>query len=141
MTSLQPILSWTAGLILLFLSGIHFYWLSSGQTVGNKVIPTVNGKSAFQPGKFATATVGILLLVSSLAPIGSTIENPFGISKSTFQYGSYFLSAIFFLRAMGEFRLVGFFKSVKGTSFAEYDTKYYSPLCLFLSVLLFLSAI
>jgi hypothetical protein len=36
----------------------------------------------------------------------------------------------FALRAVGEFRLVGFFKSVKGTEFAAMDTWFYSPLCL-----------
>ncbi len=141
MTSLQPILSWIAGLILFFLSGIHFYWLSRGQTSGNKVVPTMNGKLAFQPGKFATVIVGILLCLAAFLPIGLTLENPLGIPKFLFRDGVFFLSFLFLLRSIGEFRLVGFFKSVKGTPFAEYDTKYYSPLCLFLSLLLFLSAI
>ncbi len=35
------------------------------------------------------------------------------------------------------FRYVGFFKRVRGTRFAEMDTRYYSPLCLTLSVLAF----
>ncbi|MBM9502444.1 DUF3995 domain-containing protein [Leptospira sp. 201903071] len=141
MASFQPILSWIAGLILLFLSGIHFYWLVGGQTGGNKVIPEVNGKPAFLPGKPATLIVAILLLGAALLPIGLTLENPIGIPKHLFYYGTFFLSAVFLLRAIGEFRLVGFFKSVRGTEFAKNDTKYYSPLCLLLSALLFFSAI
>ncbi|MBM9576250.1 DUF3995 domain-containing protein [Leptospira sp. 201903070] len=141
MISLQPILSWIAGLILLFLSGIHFYWLAGGRTGGNQVIPEINGKPAFLPGKFATLIVGILLLGAASLPIGLTFENPIGIPKPLLHYGTLFLSLVFLLRAIGEFRLVGFFKSVRGTTFAKNDTKYYSPLCLLLSALLFFSAI
>ena len=37
----------------------------------------------------------------------------------------------------GNFRLVGFFKKVRGTRFATLDTRYYSPLCLFLAAAAF----
>jgi hypothetical protein len=33
-----------------------------------------------------------------------------------------------------EFRLVGFFKRVRGTAFARWDTAFFSPLCLALSL-------
>jgi hypothetical protein len=34
---------------------------------------------------------------------------------------------------MGEFNYVGFFKKVKDTEFAKWDTKLFSPLCLLIS--------
>ena len=37
-------------------------------------------------------------------------------------------------RAIGEFRLVGFFKTVKGSLFARMDTLFFSPLCVLLSL-------
>ncbi|AOP34893.1 hypothetical protein A0128_14190 [Leptospira tipperaryensis] len=141
MTSFQPILSWIVGLILFFLSGIHFYWLVGGQTGGSKVIPELNGKPTFRPGKLSTALVGILLFCAALLPIGLTLEIPFGIPKTLFHYGTFFLSVVFLLRAVGDFRMVGFFKSIRDTTFAKYDTKYYCPLCLLISTLLFFSAI
>jgi hypothetical protein len=38
------------------------------------------------------------------------------------------------LRALGEFRYIGFFKRVRGTPFARMDSRYYSPLALLLGV-------
>jgi Protein of unknown function (DUF3995) len=40
------------------------------------------------------------------------------------------IAAIFLLRAIGDFRYVGFFKKERGSKFAKMDTKFYSPLCL-----------
>jgi len=44
------------------------------------------------------------------------------------------IPAIFLLRALGDFRYVGFFKKVKTTPFAKADTKFFSPLCLMLGL-------
>lgn len=49
-------------------------------------------------------------------------------------YGLYVVASIFLIRAIGDFNYVGFFKKVKATEFAINDTKYFSPLCLFLGV-------
>jgi hypothetical protein len=40
------------------------------------------------------------------------------------------LALVFVLRAIGDFRLVGFSKRVRGTRFARLDTLVFSPLCL-----------
>ncbi|WP_373072949.1 DUF3995 domain-containing protein [Sulfurimonas sp.] len=45
------------------------------------------------------------------------------------------ISAVFTLRSVGDFNMVGFFKKIKDTEFAIYDTKYFSPLCLILGVI------
>jgi hypothetical protein len=42
---------------------------------------------------------------------------------------------IFVLRAIGNLRTFGFFKTITGTPFAEWDTWLYSPLCLLLALL------
>ena len=44
------------------------------------------------------------------------------------------LAAIFALRALGDFRFLGFFKTVQGTPFAHYDTWVYSPICAGLAI-------
>jgi hypothetical protein len=41
----------------------------------------------------------------------------------------------FGLRAVGDFRFVGFFKRVRGSVFARRDTWLYSPLCVLIGVL------
>ncbi|WP_236336773.1 DUF3995 domain-containing protein [Paenibacillus auburnensis] len=50
----------------------------------------------------------------------------------SFIYGGWALASIFILRAVGDFRWVGFFKKQQGTVFAKRDTFLYSPLCLFI---------
>jgi hypothetical protein len=50
------------------------------------------------------------------------------------------LALIFSARAIGEFRLVGFFKRVHGSAFARLDSLVFSPLCLLLAVAIFILA-
>ena len=40
------------------------------------------------------------------------------------------------LRAFGDFKHVGFFKTSKNSRFSALDTRYYSPLCLLLGILI-----
>jgi hypothetical protein len=47
---------------------------------------------------------------------------------------------LLFLRAIGDFHLIGFFKRVRGTRFASLDTAVYSPLCLALALGVFVVA-
>jgi hypothetical protein len=46
---------------------------------------------------------------------------------------SYALALGLLARAVGEFKYVGFFKSVRGSRFATLDTLVYSPLCILLA--------
>ena len=50
------------------------------------------------------------------------------------QYTGWIISILFFIRAIGDFKYVGFFKKVKQTTFGEMDTTYFSPLCLVISM-------
>ncbi len=52
-----------------------------------------------------------------------------------FDVGVWGLGLVFLLRAVGNLRTFGFFKIVKGTPFADWDTWLYSPLCLLLALL------
>jgi Protein of unknown function (DUF3995) len=49
-------------------------------------------------------------------------------------FGIYAIGAIFLLRALGDFKYVGFFKSIKNTEFGRLDTQFYAPLCLYLGI-------
>jgi hypothetical protein len=49
------------------------------------------------------------------------------------------LVAVFAIRALGDFKYVGFFKKVKNTDFAINDTKYFTPLCAFVAVSLLIA--
>ena len=53
---------------------------------------------------------------------------------STLIYGNLAIGIIMLIRAVGDFKYVGFFKKIKGTIFAQNDTHFYSPLCLLISI-------
>jgi hypothetical protein len=57
-----------------------------------------------------------------------------GVPIQLYAWGTWTLAALFLLRGIGDFRLVGFFKRVRGTRFARRDTRLYSPLCLALAL-------
>ena len=98
------------------------------------IIPTVPGELAQWPsslswmgvaGALALAAVVVLtrgdLILRSLPPWLSTTA-------------CLVLGAVFVLRAIGEFRFLGFFKTIAGTDFAFWDTWLYTPLCLALGL-------
>ncbi|TKI67695.1 DUF3995 domain-containing protein [Lysinibacillus mangiferihumi] len=51
-----------------------------------------------------------------------------------FTLGCTVCAVIFLIRAIGDFKYVGFFKKIKHSQFARNDTWLYSPLCLFISL-------
>lgn len=120
--------------IFLALSGLHWYWVIAGTGDLTGFVPELEGKPVFEPGKVATAMVAVLLLLA--AGICATQARLFGLPRLPISRpGVWFLLSAFALRAIGEFRLVGFFKRVRDTRFARRDTFYYSPLCLVVSAL------
>lgn len=121
-------------LILLGLSGLHWYWVLVGAGDLDGFVPEVDGKPVFEPGRLATSAVGLLLLLAagicaSEAELGGLPRLPLS------RVGVWALLVVFLLRSVGEFRLIGFFKRARGTRFARLDTWVYSPLCLVVAVL------
>ena len=127
-------MDYLAILNILFLSLIslfHLYWVFGGRIGLDVVIPEKDGKPMFIPGPVLTFLVALLVLV--FAFVLYTLQ--FSERKiEVFNYAGWMISIIFFLRAVGDFNAVGFFKKLKQTIFARYDTRYFSPLCLFLAL-------
>ncbi|WP_461092928.1 DUF3995 domain-containing protein [Spirosoma gilvum] len=122
---------------LLLISLLHFYWAMGGQWGFRAALPERNGTKAFQPGRFMTLSVSVIfgcmsLLYLNKAGVFTTLSSlvPDWLS----QYGLWLLAVLFLIRAIGDFRYVGFFKRLTNSRFAELDTKFYSPLCLLLSL-------
>ena len=53
---------------------------------------------------------------------------------------AYLLALVFLLRAVGEFRYVGFFKTMGDEPFRSWDTWLFSPLCLAIALAAFVVA-
>ena len=123
-------------LIFLFILSIHFYWGFGGKWGNGAVIPTKddNIKVAI-PGLLPIFTVAFGLLIFGFFVLIKSGMIDFKLPLWLDKYGLAVTSGIFMLRAIGDFNYVGFFKKVKKTKFGQNDTKYYSPLCLFIGIL------
>ena len=118
-------------LIFLFLAVIHIYWGFGGKSGAAASIPTKeNNKPVIKPSAIDCFVVAIALLCFGVFVLVKADIIVFGLPTWLLNYGLWVVAAIFLLRAMGEFKYVGFFKKIKTTQFGQLDTKYYSPLCL-----------
>ncbi len=119
--------------VLAFLSALHLYWALGGRWGWGAAIPQVDGRPAFTPSRLATLLVALGLAAAAVLPLARTGALPFPVPQWLSQWSAVLLALIFFIRAVGDFRLVGFFKRVRGTPFAIWDTRLFSPLCLLLA--------
>jgi hypothetical protein len=124
--------------IFLILGLIHVYWAFGSKAASEAVLPTVEGKLVFDPSPFLTLLVALALFTAAFIILGQIGFLSLFAPNTVFYYGTLFISLVFLLRSIGEFRLVGFFKKIKNTKFAYWDTILFSPLCLLISVIAFL---
>ncbi|WP_223033720.1 DUF3995 domain-containing protein [Hanstruepera marina] len=129
------ILSVLLSVILIGLGFIHFNWVIGGKFGFSESLPTkLNGEKVLNPKKADSAIVGIgLTAFGFFYLIKSGLIN-FNLPVRIMTYGSWIIPAIFLLRAIGEFKYVGFFKQIKETEFSKWDTKLFSPLCLTIAI-------
>ena len=125
-----------SALIFVLLSILHLYWLFGGKWAMDSVIPTKDKTSdkIFSPSPLSTVVVAIGLLGFGLIALGGTGLFSDGVELKYFRWGNLFIAFIFLARAVGDFNYVGFFKKIRNTRFAKNDSRYYSPLCLFLGI-------
>ena len=121
-------------LIFLVLSALHWYWVFGGRRGLDQALPQVSDKPAFTPGPALTAFVALALLAAAV--LSATQAELTGMPRGSLtRTGVWILAGLFAIRAIGDFKLVGIFKKVRGTGFAAMDSKVYTPLCLFVSAL------
>ena len=117
--------------IFIIIAGFHFYWAFGGKFGSQAVIPQLkDDKVAFQPPVLATIIVALAMLVGAWLSWKPHTNS----CASTLIYGNLAIGVTMLIRAVGDFKYVGFFKKIKGTTFAQNDTRYYSPLCLLISL-------
>ena len=121
-------------LLLIAISAIHFYWAAGGKWGAAAAVPQMKGKLAFQPGRGITAFVALIFLAFAAAIFSrTTFSLPF-LPEKWAQAGVWVIAVLFILRAIGDFRFVGFTKKVKGSVFARLDSRFYSPLSFFIGL-------
>lgn len=121
--------------IFIMLSFVHVYWAMNGSLGKEGVIPTLNdGEAVFEPGVMGTFIVAAILGIFAFITTGSLGIFEAFLSNNFIKYVTLAIGILFMLRAMGDFKYVGFFKSIKETPFAKNDSRYFSPLCLYLGL-------
>lgn len=129
------ILSILLSLILITLGVIHFNWVIGGTFGFAASLPTKeSGERVLNPKKIDSAIVGIGLTLFALFYVLTSGLIDYNLPEWIMKYGSWIIPILFILRAIGDFKYVGFFKSVKKTDFGKLDTKFFSPLCLFIGI-------
>ncbi len=124
--------------IFAILGLFHLYWAAGGRVSSVTVIPTVGGKDLFNPSAFMTVLVAAALFAAMLVVLGRLKIWGAFVPSWIFYSGTWVISLLFLLRAVGDFRYVGFFKSVSDTDFARWDRILFSPFCLFIAANAFL---
>ena len=129
------ILSILLSILLIGLGLIHFNWVVGGNFGFSESLPTKeSGERVLNPKKIDSAIVGIGLTAFGFLYLLKSGVIEFIIPGWIMAYGSWIIPIIFLLRAIGEFKYVGFFKKIKKTEFGKLDTKLFSPLCLIIGI-------
>ncbi len=122
--------------IFLSLSILHFYWAFGGKLWYEDVLPTnSSGLRRMNPSMTAGLIVALGLIFLAFITIGNQGLFDKYVKRKYFRYGALAIAVIFFLRAIGDFKFIGFFKTVTRTKFGVNDTEIFSPLCLFIALL------
>ena len=126
-------------IIFAILGFFHLYWAVGGRFGGGAAIPTGSGGARLlNPSPLGTVLVAMALFAAMLVLLGRLKIWGAFIPSWIFYWGTWVISLLFLLRTIGDFRYVGFFKSITGTNFAYWDTILFSPLCLFIAAVAFL---
>jgi hypothetical protein len=129
------ILSILLTIIFITLGFIHFNWVVGGTFGFAESLPTKeSGERVLNPKKIDSAIVGIGLTAFATFYFLQTGFIEYKLPVWIMTYGGWIIPVIFLLRAIGEFKYVGFFKSVKTTTFGKLDTKLFTPLCLLIAI-------
>ena len=129
-----PVSAFVLVAIFLGLAALHVLWAFSSRAGLQGFVPTENGTPVFRPGRASTLGVAVLLTAAAGVALWRGGWPNAGASWVP-RIGIVVIAVIFAARAVGDFRLFGFFKRVRGTPFARNDTLVFSPLCAAISAL------
>jgi hypothetical protein len=122
------------GAVFGLLAALHVFWAFGGTWGSGAAIAEIDGRPRFVPSRGATLAVAAALAGAGVVVLARAELILAPVPRGTLQCAVAVLAIVFLLRSIGDFRLMGFFKSVRGTRFAVRDTWVYSPLCLLIGL-------
>lgn len=123
------------GAVFLSLGILHFHWAVGGTYGFANALPTkITGERVLNPKKIDSAIVAFGLTAFALFYFFQSGLLNFSRVEWIFKYGGWIIPVIFLLRAIGDFKYIGFFKSIRKTEFGKLDSIFFSPLCLVIGI-------
>lgn len=111
----------------MFLALLHLFWVVGGEWGFAGSVPTdINGRRVLNPSRLITFLVALVLLFFMFINLGyiKALELPYDINY--IRYSMLAISAVFFLRFIGDLKYIGIFKKYRHSKFAFRDTYIYS---------------
>lgn len=128
-------LYWFLIITFLMLAVLHFYWAVGGKWGFENALPhSEEGQRVLNPRPVESAIVGLGLLAFGVFYVLRSDFVSINLPGWLATGGSWLIPIIFLLRAIGDFKYVGFFKTITSTNFARLDTYIYSPLCMLVAI-------
>lgn len=120
--------------VMLMLSALHIFWAFGGKFGIAAAVPSRDGVPLFRAGRLSTLLVASGLSVAGYIALAAADLVPWPFARVLITIGCGLLTVLFAGRAIGEFHYVGFFKRVRTSVFAWWDTRFFSPLCIVISL-------
>ena len=120
--------------VLVCIAALHVYWALGGAWGLAVAIPTIDERPLFTPSPATTWAVAWALAGAALVASLRSGILAWHIPVGPLRWAAIGLGVVFVLRAVGDFRYVGFFKRRRGSAFAARDTWLYSPLCVLIGI-------
>lgn len=133
-SSMRELITVITSLSFVGLGILHIYWAFGGPVGGSAAVPQIDGAAVFKPTMTATLLVAGALFAAAAAVVAASGLVLSGLPKWLSVTPAVVLAVILTARAVGDFRLVGFFKTQGNGRFAELDTYIYSPICIVLAI-------
>lgn len=132
----MTLISLVLAVVFAILCIIHMNWARGSQWGLQSALPSdPSGAKLFQPRKIDSLIVGVGLLGIAIFYLIEAQMISYALPSWAMQVVGWIVPSVFLLRALGDFKYVGLFKKIKETRFATMDTRYYTPLCIALSIL------
>ncbi len=116
------------------LAAMHVGWAIRGTGKSAAVPVRPDGSQLFTPGPVPTLAVAALLVLASAIVLARAAIIGLPVPPSLIRLGTWGVAATFALRTIGEFKYVGLFRRVRGTTFATWDARLFTPLCALVAV-------
>lgn len=117
-----------ASIALLLAGGVHVYWATGGTWLIDRALPTTSAAS-FAPGPILTLLVAAAL--TTFATLVGLVT--FDVGPTALRWLVTAGVVVLTLRAIGDTKVAGFTKTVRDTSFAMADDRWFTPLIVFIA--------